>query len=795
MDVRKVGLFLIVILFAILVQAIPNSDDGYEDTVRWNRTYTSPGVLDMIMDLAAGPSRINSVYHNGTIYAVGYEDKNASGNSVYRWRIRKYYRNGTWEIKLWNKTISGSIPSLDDIAYAVAVDSKGNIYVGGTFSNLVKATSNLDWNLKRFNASGSENVTHWNKTFDVSDKNAQLWGLAVDSKDSVYAVGFSRDLVVNQVNTASNLSDADWLIKKFYFNGSEEKNLWNKSFNSNRTNSNDRAYSVAIDSNDNVYVVGTGNQRPNLVASTNWWIKKFNRSGRENVTHWNKTFNFNSSADVARKVAVDSNNNVYVVGEIIRGTDGYSRWRIQKFYSNGSEDKNLWNKTINAVVFDSGTYIPYSVDTDNNNNVYVAGSRLGGSATNMWWIKKFNSSGRENVTYWNKSFGVDAAGNTAFARAIVVDSANNVTVGGSFEVSAGADQQWWIKRFYINVSVKPKVTNLSSLAGPILCLRNISINASVLDTDMGVVLFQFSNGTKPFNVTATNRSGKWEVRVNTSRLVEEGSGVIRAQANDTRLGKNFTQTTSYNHDCTAPTISLSESSSTETSLSISISTSADARTCTSSQGTVSGSGSSQSIKASGLNSGTSYSFSVTCGDEAGNRASKTNSFSTAEAGGSDGEGGDSGDSSGGEDSTAAEDAAVTDESIREPTETGKPSETAEGEETETGEPSETAEGEETETGEGEGSEGGDETGEGQAYGSGEVQESAVTKAVAQAVTRIGEFFRNLLNQFVGTGGVIVDSNFSYGKESNIKIVSFIVGLVILFSLIGYGTYRKYKCKK
>lgn len=798
MDVRKVLPVIIIVLFAFLVYAIPKADDGYEDTVRWNKTYKlTPGgtnLLDEVFDLATGPSRINSVYHNGTIYAVGYESNLSVGTN---WRIRKYYRNGTEEITLWNKTIRGGDSSNSDYAYGVAVDSKGNVYVVGSFFNILRTVSGLDWNVKRFNASGSENITSWNKTFDVSNNAADALDVAIDSQDSVYVVGYSSNLVLNQSKGAvANLSGNDWLIKKFYFNGSEERVQWNKSFNSNRTNSDDKAYSVAIDSNDNVYVVGTGNQKPNNKSVTNWWIKKFNRSGRENVTHWNKTFNYNSSLDVARSVAVDSNNNIYVVGEIVRNSASY-RWHIKKFYPNGSEERNLWNKTINNVLDvkngignkDSSTYVPYSVDTDSSNNVYVVGSRPGGLANRVWWIKKFNASGRENVTYWNKTIGPDVTlNNDTYARAIVIDSANNITVGGVYNQEGLFTGDWWIKRFYTNVSVKPKVT-ITHPTNPInLCVLNISVNASVLDTDMGRVLFQFSNGTKPFNVTATNRSGVWEARVNGSRLVEEDSGVLRAQANDTRLGKNFTQIINYNHDCTDPTISLSESSSTEDSLSISISTSSDSRTCTSNQGTVSGSGSSQSIKASGLNPGTSYSFSVTCLDEAGNSASRTKSFSTAEASGSNGEGGDSegGDSGSGDDSVTVDDSTITDESIEESKE-GEPSESTEG-----------TEGDGAETGEGEGEEGSGEVGESdegsatrQAY---EASESAIGRAVAQVVSSIGQFFRDFFSRFVGTGSVVADATLSKDQDNKAKVVGLIMGLIVLFSLVGYGTYQKYKRK-
>ena len=73
----------------------------------------------------------------------------------------------------------------------------------------------------------------------------------------------------------------------------------------------------AIDNNDNVYVVGYGNKLASGTSSYDWWIKKFDSSGAEDIVNWNKNFtSAGSNADQAWSVAIDSNDNVvekYVV--------------------------------------------------------------------------------------------------------------------------------------------------------------------------------------------------------------------------------------------------------------------------------------------------------------------------------------------------------------------------------------------------------------------------------------------------------------------------------------------------
>lgn len=176
--------------------------------------------------------------------------------------------------------------------------------------------------------------------------------------------------------------------------------------------------------------------------------------------------------------------------------------------------------------------------------------------------------------------------------------------------------------------------------------RNQSFNASVKGRfvrHITNVTYQFQNGTRPFNVTATNRSGIWGVNMNASRLIETSAMNVTVYARSKSGGVNRTQWFTLNVDRGAPTITLTrdDTNSGSDNLEIDISTTGDAQACTSTQGTVSGTGSSQTIKATGLNPEVSYSFKVTCNDEVGNSKSVTQSFTTDASSGGDA-GGDSG---------------------------------------------------------------------------------------------------------------------------------------------------------
>src|SRR3989338_5747034 len=85
---------------------------------------------------------------------------------------------------------------------------------------------------------------------------------------------------------------------------------------------------------------------------------------------------------------------------------------------------------------------------------------------------------------------------------------------------------------------------------------NVSFNATVLGTNLSVqsVLFSFNNfsGT-PFNATAVNFSGTWQVLYNVSSL-SEGPHLVTIFANDTANNMNKTEQITFIVDFTAPNV-------------------------------------------------------------------------------------------------------------------------------------------------------------------------------------------------------------------------------------------------
>jgi hypothetical protein len=228
-----------------------------------------------------------------------------------------------------------------DIITAIVTDSNNNVYVVGFGKNIVDASSDLDWWIKKFDSSGNEldfggsgypaagsglspcTTNGKDAVFDNSSGigiiDDRAHAAAIDSTDNIYVVGEGYDLV----NASSK---NDWWIKKFSSNGVEDS-AWEKKIDGG-SGDGEVARSVAVDSSDNVYVAGYGNNLVNGSSGHDWWVKKYSSLGVED-TAWEKKFDGNAGSDQAYGLAIDSYDCVYIVGygsNIQNDTSSYDLW-------------------------------------------------------------------------------------------------------------------------------------------------------------------------------------------------------------------------------------------------------------------------------------------------------------------------------------------------------------------------------------------------------------------------------------------------------------------------------------
>ena len=336
-----------------------------------------------------------------------------------------------------------------DIA-GVAVDSSDNIYITGTslgtnvFGSSVTSGTSDNIFVVKLNSSG---VIQWVYTAGGNGRDRGR-KIALDSSGNVYVVGYYQNTVdFGGGNVTSNQS-FDAFILKLNSSGTFQ---WVKSYGG--SNGNDLGRDVAIDSSDNVYMLGAfrttvdfggGNVTSNGNADV--FLVKLNSSG---VFQWVYTAG-GTGDDGVRALALDSGDNPYITGNFA-STVNFGSGNITaansndlfilKLNSSGSY-QNIYTSNIDTTTKAKGLFI------DSSGNIYATGTFQntvnfgGGNITTSGkdiYLLKLNSS---FAFQWVKRFAVNnGEAGPAIGTAVTVDEDGNVyTVGeiaGTFDLGGG----------------------------------------------------------------------------------------------------------------------------------------------------------------------------------------------------------------------------------------------------------------------------------------------------------------------------------------------------------------------
>jgi hypothetical protein len=146
----------------------------------------------------------------------------------------KYNTNGSQQ---WVSRYNGTANS-GDLAYAIALDKAGNVYVAGSDQTTIY---NSDYRTIKYNSSGA---LQWTAKYNgPANDNDEAFAVGTDVNGNVYVTGYI------------NGTSPSWDIATIKYNSSGSRQ-WVKTYNG-PGHGNDNGSAIATDTNGNVYVAGT----------------------------------------------------------------------------------------------------------------------------------------------------------------------------------------------------------------------------------------------------------------------------------------------------------------------------------------------------------------------------------------------------------------------------------------------------------------------------------------------------------------------------------------------------------
>ena len=370
-----------------------------------------------------------AVQADDKIVVVGTSD---NGSGVSELAVARFNVNGSLDTTFsGDGMVTTSFSAGDDVGSGIALQSNGKIVVVGTSNN---GSGISEFAVARFNVNGTLDLTFGvagkvTTSFSVGDDVGS--GIAVQSDGKIVVVGTSDD-----GSGASELA-----VARFNVNGSLDNAFGvNGKVTTGFSAGDDLGAGIAIQSDDKIAVVGTSNNGSGI---SEFAVARFNVNGSLDNTfgvNGKVTTSFTAGNDVGSGIAVQSDDKIAVVGT---GDDLSTTWfAVARFNLDGSLDISFrFDGTVITKFSSTGDDLGSGIALQSDDRIVVVGAAEDASGTFKFAVARFNIDGSFATTA--DSFGKVTTNFSAgddLGSGIAVQIDDKIVVAGTIDNGSGTSE-------------------------------------------------------------------------------------------------------------------------------------------------------------------------------------------------------------------------------------------------------------------------------------------------------------------------------------------------------------------
>lgn len=320
---------------------------------------------------------------------------------------------------IWSKGFGGSGSTDTVAANAVRVDDRGDFVVGGSFQGTcdlglgsMRSSGGPDGFISNF--SGADGSCAWVVPIGGQGATTSVSSVAVDRAGDVYAAGWFTSTINVSGAALTSSGGTDGFLAKY--DGANGGLIWYMGIGGTGQ---DKVYSVAVDSNDDVVVTGYFNGSANFggapltsAGATDVFLAKY--SGNDGRYIWSKRVG-GSGSDIGTGLAPGISGGIVVIGTFISSVNFGGGGTVQSaggtdvfVATYNSSGGYVWSRVAGGAGDDVAT----AVDTDANGNPVFTGNFLntvdfgggplvGSSAPSIFLVKYTATDGAH---LWSRRF-------------------------------------------------------------------------------------------------------------------------------------------------------------------------------------------------------------------------------------------------------------------------------------------------------------------------------------------------------------------------------------------------------